>query len=72
LAVAEFRHTITKSCNFRSRNGATIPIGVQIRPFSANSWYAGDFAHAHRIIAEVPNVQTGEAREAEEGGALDP
>lgn len=48
------------------------PIGVHIRPFSASSWYASDFAHAHRITAAIPSVQTGETREAEEGGALDP
>jgi len=58
--------------NHQDANGARIPIGVHIRPFSANSWYAGDFAHAHRIIRGIPSVRTGEAPEAEEGGALDP
>jgi hypothetical protein len=58
--------------NHEDANGAMIPIGVHIRPFSANSWYAGDFAHAHRIIRGIPSVRTGEAPEAEEGGALDP
>ena len=58
--------------NHHDANGARIPIGVHVRPFEANSWYAGDFAHAHRIIHGIPNVRAGEAPEAEEGGALDP
>jgi cell wall-associated NlpC family hydrolase len=58
--------------NHKDANGARIPIGIHIRPFSANSWYARDFAHAHRIIRGIPGVRTGEAPEAEEGGAIDP
>jgi hypothetical protein len=58
--------------NHADANGAKIPIGVHIRPFSAESWYAGDFAHAHRIIHGISSVRTGEAPEPEEGGALDP
>ncbi len=58
--------------NHQDANGVRIPIGVHIRPFSANSWYAGDFAHAHRIIDAIPNVRAGDAAEAEEGGALHP
>jgi cell wall-associated NlpC family hydrolase len=53
-------------------NGNKIPIGIHIRPYSANSWYARDFAHAHRIIDGIPGVRAGEVPEAEEGGALDP
>jgi NlpC/P60 family len=58
--------------NHEDANGVRIPIGVHIRPFPANGWYAGDFAHAHRIIHGIPNVRTGQAREAVEGGAIDP
>jgi hypothetical protein len=58
--------------NHKDADGAKIPIGIHIRPFSANSWYARDFAHAHRIIRGIQSVRTGEALEAEEGGALDP
>ena len=58
--------------NHDDASGARIPIGVHIRPFPANSWYAGDFAHAHRIIHGIPHVRTGEAQEAEEGGPSDP
>ncbi len=58
--------------NHRDANGARIPIGIYVRPFSANSWYAGDFAHAHRVIPGIATVQIGDAPEAEEGGALDP
>jgi hypothetical protein len=56
----------------KDANGVEIPIGIHIRPFTANSWYAGDFAHAHRIIRGIPNVRAGDAAEAEEGGAIDP
>jgi len=58
--------------NHQYATGARIPIGVHIRPFSAQSCYAGDLAHAHRIICGIPSVHTGEAPDAEEGGALDP
>ena len=53
-------------------NGTPIPIGVHIRPFSEQSWYAKDFSHAHRIIPGVSRLREGETAEAEEGGALDP
>jgi hypothetical protein len=56
----------------RSANGAKIPIGVHIRPFSENSWYAGDFAHAHRITHGTPCICTGDPAEPEEGDARDP
>jgi cell wall-associated NlpC family hydrolase len=58
--------------NHEDANGAMIPIGIHIRPFSASSWYARDFAHAHRIIRGIPSIRDGEAGEPEEGGALDP
>jgi cell wall-associated NlpC family hydrolase len=51
--------------------GQAIPIGVHIRPFAPESWYARDFSHAHRIIRGVSEVREGEVPEAEEGGALD-
>jgi hypothetical protein len=57
--------------NLKDANGVRIPIGVYIRPFSANSWYAGDFAHAHRIIPNIASVRPGRAPEVEEGGAGD-
>lgn len=34
----------------KDANGADIPIGVHIRPFSRNSWYYNSFSHAHRIL----------------------
>src|SRR5580658_1129956 len=43
--------------NHEDANGVKVPIGVHIRPFSANSWFAGDFAHAHRIIHGIANVR---------------
>ena len=52
--------------------GTPIPIGVHIRPFSEQSWYAKDFSHAHRIIRGIAQVREGETAEAEEGGALEP
>lgn len=33
-------------------NGNTIPIGVQLRPFSKDSWYYKSFDHALRIIQD--------------------
>lgn len=33
-------------------NDTAIPIGVQLRPFSADSWYFKSFSHAHRILHE--------------------
>jgi hypothetical protein len=57
--------------NHEDANGVRIPIGVHIRPFAPNSWYARDFAHAHRIIHGIPQVRSGDAPEAEEGGAID-
>lgn len=33
-------------------NGNTIPLGVQLRPFTKNSWYYERFSHAHRIIGQ--------------------
>lgn len=56
----------------RDSDGVPIPLGVHIRPFSPSSWYARDFAHAHRIIPAIPDVEPGEAAEAEEGGAFSP
>jgi len=38
-------------------NGNNIPIGVQLRPFTRNSWYYNSFSHAHRIIGE-PEVSS--------------
>ena len=34
----------------KDANGADIPLGVQIRAFSKNSWYYKSFSHAKRII----------------------
>lgn len=34
----------------RDSNGTDIPIGVNLRPFTRDSWYFNSFAHAHRII----------------------
>jgi hypothetical protein len=48
------------------------PESLRTRPETIVAWYAADFAHAHRIIAAIPSVQAGEAREAEEGGAVEP
>lgn len=31
-------------------NGTPIPIGVELRPFTPDSWYYKNFVHAHRII----------------------
>lgn len=56
----------------KDSSGVPIPIGVHIRPFPKNSWYAKDFAHAHRIIPGVRHVRDGEAGEPEEGGAMEP
>ena len=56
----------------RDSNGQSIPIGVHIRACPADSWYARDFSHAHRIIHGLPHVRAGEVAEAEEGGALNP
>lgn len=50
-------------------NGNKIPIGIHIRPFSRNSWYAKSFAHAHRIIQTKVEIRDGSVPEAEEGGA---
>ncbi len=33
--------------------GNPIPIGVQLRPFSRDSWYFKSFSHAHRIIGQT-------------------
>jgi cell wall-associated NlpC family hydrolase len=33
-------------------NGNSIPIGVQLRPFTPSSWYYKSFSHAHRILHE--------------------
>jgi cell wall-associated NlpC family hydrolase len=38
----------------RDASGATIPIGVRLRPFREDGWYWRRFSHAHRLIgAEV-------------------
>jgi|LakMenEpi03Aug12_release.lakeMendotaPanAssembly.Ray.scaffolds.fasta_scaffold171133_2 hypothetical protein len=34
----------------KDSNGNTIPGGVQLRPFTKNSWYFKCFDHAHRLI----------------------
>jgi cell wall-associated NlpC family hydrolase len=31
-------------------NGNQIPIGVQLRPFTKDSWYYKSFSHANRVI----------------------
>lgn len=36
----------------RDEKGVTIPNGVQLRPFSPGSWYAGSASHALRIIPD--------------------
>jgi hypothetical protein len=36
----------------KDSNGNDIPIGVNLRPFTRDSWYFNSFAHAHRIIRE--------------------
>lgn len=36
----------------KDANGNDIPIGVNLRPFTRDSWYYKRFAHAHRIIHE--------------------
>jgi hypothetical protein len=56
----------------RDSRGVPIPNGVQIRPFSRDSWYARDLSHAHRIIHGVARIRPGEVAGAEEGGALIP
>jgi hypothetical protein len=34
----------------KDSNGTAIPLGVQLRPFTEDSWYFKSFSHAHRII----------------------
>ncbi len=55
--------------NHDDSNGNKVPIGIHIRPFGPKSWYAKDFAHAHRIIHGISGVREGEAPPADEGGA---
>ena len=50
-------------------NGKRIPIGVHIRPFLPDSWYAKNFSHAHRLIHGISHVQKGTVAESEELGA---
>jgi cell wall-associated NlpC family hydrolase len=57
--------------NHEDSNGVKIPIGVHIRPFGRETWYAKDFAHAHRIIPGIAGVRAGDAPAASEGGAVD-
>ena len=52
----------------KDSNGQPIPIGVYIRPFNRNGWYANDFAHAHRLVDAVQRVEPGAAPEFPEGG----
>lgn len=52
-------------------SGQEIPIGVHIRPFGPQSWYAKDFSHAHRIIHHLDKVREGHAPEPQEGGAVE-
>ncbi len=38
-------------------NGNGIPIGVHIRPFDQNSWYAKNLSHIHRIIGSLGHAR---------------
>ena len=53
----------------KDSQGNTIPDGVQIRPFTRDSWYWQDFDHAHRIVTELSRVTRGPVPELPEGGA---
>lgn len=53
----------------KDSQGNIIPDGVQIRPFSRDSWYWQDFDHAHRIVTELGRVTRGPVPELPEGGA---
>ncbi|MDD2768851.1 MAG: NlpC/P60 family protein [Methylococcus sp.] len=53
----------------KDSNGNVIPDGVQIRPFTRNSWYWNDFDHAHRILTGLKQITRGAAPELTEGGA---
>jgi hypothetical protein len=50
----------------RDSNGETIPIGVQIRPFTG--WYTSGFDHAHRIVDALAHVTMAAAPSYPEGG----
>ena len=73
-------HKLLTSCNYKrvidstgsghkDSQGNTIPDGVQIRPFTRDSWYWQDFDHAHRIVTELSRVTRGPVPELPEGGA---
>ncbi len=36
----------------KDSSGVVIPVGVNLRPFTRESWYFRNFSHAHRIIAQ--------------------
>jgi hypothetical protein len=36
----------------KDSSGTVIPVGVNLRPFTRESWYFKNFSHAHRIIAQ--------------------
>jgi len=36
----------------KDSNGNAIPLGVQLRPFTKDSWYYMRFSHAHRIVGD--------------------
>lgn len=52
-------------------NGAKVPIGVHIRPFKPDSWYARRFSHANRLVDGLIRMRDGVVTEVEEGGADD-
>jgi cell wall-associated NlpC family hydrolase len=53
----------------KDSKGNIIPDGVQIRPFTRDSWYWRDFDHAHRIVTELGRVTLGPIPDLPEGGA---
>lgn len=36
----------------KDSNGQDIPVGVNLRPFTLESWYFKRFSHAHRLIKD--------------------
>jgi cell wall-associated NlpC family hydrolase len=53
----------------KDSQGNIIPDGVQIRPFTQDSWYWRDFDHAHRIVTELGRITRGPIPDLPEGGA---
>jgi cell wall-associated NlpC family hydrolase len=53
----------------KDSQGNIIPDGVQIRPFTRDSWYWHDFDHAHRIVTELSRITRGPVPDLPEGGA---